>query len=355
MRLLGSFGSTALERRMNYYKTCSWSPDGSSFITSNHQNHLSVFYYTPEWMMQDDCSSKIFMPTVDIPFAENIYDFEFYPLMNSMDPATCCFLVSCRDHPLRLFDATSGLVRASYITIDHVDQITAPHAVAFNLDGSKILCGFENSIQIFDTCFPGKECLRVPLTTCRKSSDGIKGIVSSIAFNPDYSGLYALGLFSGTIGLFDERNNDLLDTRQESKGVTQVEFTKDGTRLVAASRKSHNIRIYDLRNTGECLFTLKREADTNQRIKFSFDPTGRFLLTGDLSGNVSIYDLESQEEDKLVKQILCHKDVCSSAVHHPYLPLVVTTSGHRRPEDALGFEDTHVSRDARVCLWKDLL
>ena len=35
--------------------------------------------------------------------AETIYDYAWYPLMSSSDPATCCFISSSRDHPMHMW------------------------------------------------------------------------------------------------------------------------------------------------------------------------------------------------------------------------------------------------------------
>jgi hypothetical protein len=81
---------------------------------------------------------------------ETIYDYAWYPHMNSsgklynnwielttLDPATCVFVSSSRDHPTHLWDAFSGQVRCSYRTYNHTDEITAALSVTFNLTGDK--------------------------------------------------------------------------------------------------------------------------------------------------------------------------------------------------------------------------
>lgn len=53
------------------------------------------------------------------------------------DPSTNCFLTSVRDHPIQLWDVTTGTVRASYSAIDHCEKFIGPNVLSFNLDGSK--------------------------------------------------------------------------------------------------------------------------------------------------------------------------------------------------------------------------
>lgn len=92
-------------------------------------------------------------PTLGIREGESVYDFAWFPLMNAqgrlyqcvwricwlktpVDPSTCCFITSVRDHPIQLWDYT-GSVRASYRAIDHCERFIGPNVLAFNLDGSK--------------------------------------------------------------------------------------------------------------------------------------------------------------------------------------------------------------------------
>lgn len=166
--------------------------------------------------------------------------------MAAQDPATCCFLVSTRDHPITLHDAFTGKVRCSYSATDHLDQIVAPNCLAFNLDGSKLVfrlkdafwilslthpalcvvriyCGFDNAIRIFDTLTPGRDFDLLSTTPSRRSREGQKGLISCIAFNPDRSGLYAAGSFSKTIGLYDEKQENVLFTlKGHTGGLTHV-------------------------------------------------------------------------------------------------------------------------------------
>ena len=68
---------------------------------------------------------------------EPAYSSIWYPLMNSNDPATCCFLLGVRDNPIRLVDSNTGEIRASYTAVDHVEQVRAPYSMCFSLDGNR--------------------------------------------------------------------------------------------------------------------------------------------------------------------------------------------------------------------------
>ncbi|RKO91204.1 WD40-repeat-containing domain protein, partial [Blyttiomyces helicus] len=271
-------------------------------------------------------------PVITVREAEAVYDYCWYPHMNSGDQATCCFLSSTREHPVHLWDAYTGLRRCTYAAFDHMDQICAPNSVAFNLDGTQIYCGFKNLIQIFHTDRPGRDSVRRPTTPNKRSREGQKGLVSAITFNPDRSGMYAVGTFSGSVGLYDEKNNELLYllTDLKMKGVTQIEFSPDGRFLYSASRKSDQILCWDIRNTGAVISRFARDGDTNQRLGFSLDPSGQFLSTGDQKGQVLVYDACATSEPEPLATFEAHKDAVSSAMFHPYMPLLATCSGQRR-------------------------
>ena len=45
---------------------------------------------------------------------ETVYDLSWFPGMTSADPETCCFAATAKDHPVHLYDAFDGHIRASY-------------------------------------------------------------------------------------------------------------------------------------------------------------------------------------------------------------------------------------------------
>lgn len=54
-----------------------------------------------------------------------VYDFCWFPGMNSAVPASCCLLATSRRHSIQLWDAYSGDVRCIYKPINHLvsDQL----------------------------------------------------------------------------------------------------------------------------------------------------------------------------------------------------------------------------------------
>ncbi|KAG9289033.1 hypothetical protein G9A89_015582 [Geosiphon pyriformis] len=306
----------------NFFKIAKWSPDGTSF---RNLRPSDVFETNEELLLKPVLLARI---------GETVYDCCWYPMMSSQDPGTCGFLVSSRDHPVHLWDAFSAKSRCSYTIIDHREQVVGPNSLAFNLDGSKIYCGYKNMIEVFETSRPGRESEKYPTTPKRKSKEGQKGVITCFAFNPDYSGLYAAGSYSKTVGLYDESNNSLLFLlRALAGGVTQVKFSTDGHYLFSASRRDNRVLCWDIRNTGEILYKLDRKGDTNQRLSFDIDPTGKYLTTGNQDGQILVYDISTGTDKGIQRKVLecsAHGDSISAVEFHRALPLLVSCSGQRK-------------------------
>jgi hypothetical protein len=135
--------------------------------------------------------------------------------------------------------------------VDHRERFIAPHSLAFNLTAqkwvlhlhllektdpclpkpapSRLYCGFEDAIEVFDLSRPG-EGTRISTTPNKKSKDGLKGIISALAFSPSYTAeeaFYAAGSFTPTahnIALFsDAQAEPLMYVGGGPRaGVTQV-------------------------------------------------------------------------------------------------------------------------------------
>ncbi|KAF9187987.1 Telomerase Cajal body protein 1 [Haplosporangium sp. Z 767] len=341
-------------RENNFFKALKWSPDGSCLLSSSNDNCMRVFALPSATTAAPEDTQL--NAGVLIKEGEVIYDMCWYPGMTSLDPSTCCILSSSRDHPVHLWDAFTGELRCSYTIVDHCEVNVAPNALCFNLDGSKIYCGSNNMIQIFDTARPGRDSLKRPTVPTRKSKKGQKGVISCLAFNPDQSDLYAAGSYLKTIGLYDARAEELLlllrdkshrpHHRQRGKkekvtatdpgnemqqdqplpppmgGLTQVQFTPDGLYLYSASRQDPFIRCWDIRNTAHVLHRLERPGEqTNQRISFDISSDGRWLTTGDMNGDISIFDLTNPDETEYI---------VSAAAFHPSGSMLATSSGQRK-------------------------
>ena len=133
--------------------------------------------------------------------------------------------------------------------------MVAGRSLAFNPTGSKLFVGLRNEIRIFDVDIPGRDCeVRKTFSKKRKLNDepGLNGIISSIAFNPSLPTVFALATFSRHLGVYlDPLNLLCLNEAQQKGGITHVQFTPDGSKLLAGGRKDKEILVWDLRNLGE--------------------------------------------------------------------------------------------------------
>ncbi|KAG0170408.1 Telomerase Cajal body protein 1 [Apophysomyces sp. BC1034] len=342
----------------NFFRNVKWSPDGMCLLTNSNDDVVRLFNLPSnayDEIPTDSSPQPLDMaPALCVREGESVYDFEWFPAMSSQDPATWCFLTSVRDHPVRLWDVSTGTVRASYSVIDHQERFIGPNVVRFNLDGSKIYCGYNNMIEVFDTQRPGQDSQKIPTVPRRRSRKGQKGLISCLDFSPDYSGLYAAGSYSQSVGIYDESNNELcLKLTGIEGGVTQVRFSLDGSLLFTASRQANSILCWDIRNTANVLYEIPRLGKTNQRISFDIDASGTTLVTADQNGRVLFYDIKSGENDDEQKKDRClssfeaHRDIATCATFNPTVPLIATTSGQRKYSnaDSSGSEDDTMESD----------
>jgi len=213
-----------------------------------------------------------------------------------------------------------------------MDEIYAANSLAFDPAGDRLYAGYKAEIRQFELARPGREVSK--LSTGSRKEGGQRNLISCMALNPDMSGLLAAGCYDNTVGLYatHEGVNVLSVFPAQHGGVTQVKFSPDGKFLFTAARKDNNIYCWDIRATGQVLRTFTREANTNQRIAFDVDPTGKWITTGGVNGDVLIYDVQT---GGLVQSWRPHQDGTNGVSFHPSEPLVATSSGQRQIEDAM--------------------
>jgi hypothetical protein len=233
-----------------------------------------------------------------------VQSYDWYPHMTSNDAGTCCFVGTSREQPIHLYDAYyAGLIRATYVPM-HPDreEVISPLVVQFDSTGSKVICGgypTDRLLHIFDITRPGKDSLVCyKLGKTRRSQDGQKGLVSSLACATKSTNLFAVGTYSpGSIYLYDMRmsteegvaivlhggvsvvghgkrvkrfpiitnNGDNDDDhtsigdsifsfakaqwyqKRAQMGITQLEFCQSDHALLSASRKSDAVLKWDIR------------------------------------------------------------------------------------------------------------
>ncbi|PFX18548.1 telomerase Cajal body protein 1-like isoform X2 [Stylophora pistillata] len=335
----------------NFLKGCKWSPDGTCILTNSDDNTLRIFNLPVELYSGNAVQGLSEMVSVlQMHEGETVYDYCWYPFMSSLDPDTCCLLSSSRDHPIHMWDAFTGAIRCTYRTYNHLDEVVAANCVSFNLDGSQIYCGFNKMVRVFDTTRPGRD-FQERQTTVKK--EGHVGIISCIAFSPDNSGVYALGSYSKSVGVYSDTDGELIFLLQgQQGGVTHVMFSPDGTKLYSGGRKDNEILCWDVRNPGKVLYSMMRSVDTNQRVYFDIDRSGQYIISGNGDGIVTVWDStlspvdDSSNTEAILQPVMTfvgHGDLTNGACFHPSLPLLATTSGQRHfvePENDSDDENT---------------
>ncbi|WWD07776.1 hypothetical protein V865_005880 [Kwoniella europaea PYCC6329] len=314
------------EVKGNFWRSARWCMDGSAVLTTTEDRTIRIH------KVSDDSSFE----TRSFHQPDAIHSTLWYPSATPHTPETFCFVASIRDTPVRLIDGTDGRVRASYPIIDHRERFIAPHSLTFNHTGTKLYCGCENSIEVFDISSPGyDQGERLKLIYAKKEKGGQKGIISALSFCPDYSGTFAAGTYSSSssVSLYSEDTGSTPLAHVEGLvggGVTQIGWHPlNPTIMFISSRRSLSIQIYDARDLSAPLSSFERSGSTNQRIGFDVDPWGRWLSSGDETGTVRIWDISTMDTKPIFEGKL-HQDAVGSVQFHPFQPLLLTCSGSRK-------------------------
>ncbi|XP_076843471.1 telomerase Cajal body protein 1 [Brachyhypopomus gauderio] len=348
----------------NYLKGCKWAPDGTCILSNSADNVLRVYNLPPELYSSSWDVLPEMSPVLRMTEGDTIYDYCWFPQMSSLDPDTCFIASSSRDNPVHIWDAFYGDLRATFRPYNHLDELTAAHSVCFSPDGSRLYCGFDKAVRVFHTARPGRDCEERP-TVVKKQ--GQSGIISCMAFSPSQA-VYACGSYSRSVGLYSCDDGSLLALmpQRHHGGVTHLLFSPDGLRLYTGSRKDPEILCWDLRDPGQVLFSLPRTVRTNQRIYFDLDPSGRYLISGDTDGVMSVWDTLTAPPDgnevvlQPLLQFQAHRDCTNGISVHPYMPLVASCSGQRHfpspADDSSSDEEGPMSsddiiEDNAVMLW----
>jgi WD40 repeat protein len=124
------------------------------------------------------------------------------------------------------------------------------------------------------------------------------GIISSLAFSPDRSGLYAAASLSSGIALFSEDTGAQILSSMDKEGATQVMFDRmDPNILYSTSRPSYSIQTWDVRFPTIPTRTYTRAAKTNQRLGFDLDFSAKWMAVGTADGKILVFDLHSPSEE----------------------------------------------------------
>ncbi|KAL1498038.1 hypothetical protein ABEB36_008898 [Hypothenemus hampei] len=292
-----NFESTALELAraqwpnyadQHYLKNCKWSPDGTCLLTVIRGGGMNVFempsdLYAAESILQSRVINPL-TPAVSVPETGLIYDYMWYPGMNSSNPATCCWLSSGHEGPIHLWDAFTGDLRCSYRGYNAADELEAAMSLTFSADGQNVFCGYKKNVRIFATGRPGRECVEYPI------SHQVSCLVASQA----QPGVVAIGTVKNTIELVSQSDGSFrhLCKLQAHKGaITSMCFSADGFRLYSGARKDKDVVCWDLRVPGRPMFVLNRECNTNQKISIDLSMDNKWLVSGGTDGKVQVWNV----------------------------------------------------------------
>lgn len=308
----------------HYTKGVLFSPDGTCILTTVNANGM-ICYELPQDLygkeeISVDRDINLLKPVIQVKTVGNIYDFTWYPHMSSYDPATCFWISSAQNEPIKMFDAFNGSFKCSFRAYDHVDELEPALSVCFSPDGSCIYGGYKKSIKIFTTIIPGRDYDTID----------IKQPISCLALNYYESNVLAAGSWNKTISLIDTRDFLTIETLHGHKGgVTFLKYSPDGGSLISGSRKDSNLLLWDMRNLSLPLYKFTRQVDNNQKIYFDVSIGGTWLTSGDTRGLVHLWNLRDLNDDAFPKEIQfpLHDDSCSGVSLHPYLPILATGSG----------------------------
>ncbi|UYV65917.1 WRAP53 [Cordylochernes scorpioides] len=344
----------------NFVKGCKWAPDGACLLTNSEDATLRIFAVPPSlWSLQLDWQEMTeLQPLVAVKERAFVNDFAWYPGMTSQEPVTCCFAVCCKDTPIHLWNAFNGELQATYQAINHVEEVKGAHSLAFEPMGNLLYTGFNKMVRLFDVSRPGRQVENRPTHT--KKEGGQAGIISCFAFEATHHSVYAAGSYGRTIGIYGMKEGDYICEMEGHRGgVTHVKFSPCGNRLYSGARMDNEILCWDLRNPGVVLARMRRVVATHQRMYFEVSSSGRWLVTGNSNGVVSVWDMEQEPQTEILlpaQFFQAHGDCVVGVALHPSLPLLATGSGQRHfpqlaeEDDATLFKPPSCG-DCSIRLW----
>ncbi|CAH0625575.1 unnamed protein product [Chrysodeixis includens] len=347
-----------------YLRGCKWSPDGTCClaVVNNdgvHVTELSKDLYSGN--VTTDRTIDIMDSVIHVKESGLVYDFCWYPAMNSSVPETCCYyfswLTTKKNAPIQMWDAFDGSLRCTYRGFSEVDEMEPAYSLTFTPDGSQIIAGYRSCLRTFNVERPGRDYGEHYITSTASCID-----------TNDNCNLVAVGSWNSSISLFNI--NEMGTYKSVGKmhghgaGVTQVKFTSDGLHLISGARKDHRLLVWDIRYYRTPLNVLTRHVDTNQRVQFDISPCGKYLVSGGTDGIIKVWDenhvkwrtslnYTEDNEDNATYKFPLHRDSCNSVSIHPIRPIIATGSGQYHMVDPIT-DDNDESNDKEQSETKDM-
>lgn len=317
--------------KQQYTRGCLWSPDGTCILTAVNLDGMHIFELpsTLYELNNDDSITNerpfdVLESVIHVKEGGTVYDFCWYPLMDSNYPETCFWIATRQHEPIHIWDAYNGTLRSTYRGYSAADEVETAISVIFSNDGYKIYGGYKKSIKIFDTNIPGREYVQID----------IKKPCSCFALHNIHKDLITFGSWNSTIHICDLRSPDigcLVTLSQHFGGVTYMKFSNDGVSLYSGARKDNQLIQWDMRNFNKPIQILKRHVTTNQKIYFDLTSSSiigiennNCLISGDTKGVIHAWDLNNNYNENVYQ---LHEDCCNGISLHPKKPILATTSG----------------------------
>lgn len=177
------------------------------------------------------------------------------------------------DGVIRLWNTQSG--KGETIPTTHSNYV---YSFEISPDGKMLASGSVAEIKLWDF-----------QTRKEQTLQWCSNRVDPVIFSPD-SKMLAAGCFDGTVLLWNLETGEKQTIQMHDRSMSSLQFSGDGTTLGSAG--GEGIKFYNL--AGKQMSTL--EGDTTQTEVIKFSPDGQTLVSGDVEGELKLWDLSSRKE-----------------------------------------------------------
>ncbi|XP_053694601.1 telomerase Cajal body protein 1 homolog [Sabethes cyaneus] len=332
--------------KQNYVRGCLWSPDGTCVLAAVNGDGMHVLELPADMYEAQQISTErpvqLLDSAVHVRETTLVYDYKWYPGMQSSMPETSVWIASRQHEPIQMWDAYTGKLRCSYKGYNAVDEVEAALSITWSLDGGFIFGGYKKSIKMFDVKTPGREISSFPT----------KVTASCMTMCSPLPNLLIFGSWSRSItALATNSNQTTIPVGNNSRecshnaGVTWLRFIPRTNLFVSGGRKDPKLLVWDIRRLDRPYHVLQRTCDTNQRVYFDSSPYGEWVVTGNTDGVVrawNLMDVETERKTYRQYNFPLHRDCCNGVAFHPFKPIIATASGqhHFPPAEEFSEEQT---------------